>query len=188
MGVACIAIGLGFAASAPALIGLEEAQHIDQARLMIAFLALWQAFNLVSVVPSGLLQGTGNFSSFATFGALAALWMGISQAIAAVATHEVAWIAAATALGGLVSFSLLHLRAKSKVRGYSLSPRGGDRATAKSLYRLGWRNSLLFIAGSAGYGSDVLIVGFVVGARGSRHLRDRQSRRSVRHHPGDASN
>lgn len=163
VGTACGVATLALAWAAPSILDGNQASGVVQG--LFLFLGTWQIVNLVLAVPSGALQGSGRYGSFAVYAAAVAVVTAGAQALTAVTTHDVSAVAAATAGCGVVAFTASHVRARRTVPGYTFSPRRADRATIGSLYRLGWRNAIIFIAASLGYGSDVVIVGLVAGAR-----------------------
>lgn len=160
-----VAIAVPLAWSAPSLFHADG--HEGAARLTFLVLAVGQVAALMLCVPAGALQGAGYFGLSARRGALITIATSASQAAAAILTHNLAIVALVTALSGFGTLAYVHRLAWRRVPGYTLSPRRPSPTVARGLVKLGSRNAIIFVAGAVGYGSDVVIVGIIVGARGA---------------------
>lgn len=144
---------------------LHAPGDVAEMRAMFALLVVVQIVGLFACVPSGFLQGTGRYSTLAVAGAATGFIGAIAQAVLAETTHRVEPVAAAMLLTAAIQLVIYHWRSRRYDEGYSLSSHGADRASARWLLRLGSRNAVIYIAGSVGYGSDLVVVGAVCGAR-----------------------
>jgi O-antigen/teichoic acid export membrane protein len=89
----------------------------------------------------------------------------VAQVMVLLAGAGLPVLAALTLCGGLASLVVYRGQVRRTFPEVAVSRRHADRATARRLLSLGWRNSVTGVAGTLAFGSDILLVGLLLDPR-----------------------
>ena len=134
----------------------------DSARIAVLLVGASQCLMLVANVYSACLLGLGrmylvNFRGFA----VSAL-VSVAQIAVLYAGGGLEEIAAVVLAGGVLTFAVFRWQVHRSLPELRITPRGADRAVARRLLSLGWRNSISSFSSVLAFGSDVLLVGLLL--------------------------
>ncbi len=133
-----------------------------QARLAFLLIGSWQCTLAVIGVYSAFLIGTGRMYLVNLRGFGISVGVSLAQAGAAIAGARLIPLAAIQLAGGLLTLAVFRIEVSRHLPGQKLTPRSFDRATARYLLALGWRNSVSGFAGALAFGSDLVLVGLLL--------------------------
>jgi O-antigen/teichoic acid export membrane protein len=163
LGIVAAVVSAVVAFEAPRIFHVSHQGH--EAQVVFFLLGMSQVVLLVANVAVGALLGTGRFASVVIRTMLLALTITIAQVVFALVLHRAQWPAAAALLGSVLSLILVGWIAIRRVDGFHLSRSAIDSRVARELLGLGLRNTLIYVAGTIAFGSDVIIIGIMLNAR-----------------------
>lgn len=145
----------------PQLFGLSP-ELADSARLAMFLAGTWQSVAFVVAGYSAALLGTGrmyvvNFSGFAV-----ASLISIVQVVLVLLGGGLAQLAAAQLAGGLVTLIVFRRQIRRAMPDVVVTLGRLDRRVARRLLSLGWRNSVISVASTLAFGSDIVLVGLLL--------------------------
>jgi O-antigen/teichoic acid export membrane protein len=137
---------------------------VGETRMAVLIMGLYQAVSFGTVVFTASLLGTGrmylvNLSGFAV-SALAS----VAQAGVLLAGGGLRAVALVQLVGALATVLVFRHQVRRTLPEVSVRC-GFDRATAKNLLSLGWRNAIYGVTSVLAFGSDVVLVGLLVDAK-----------------------
>jgi O-antigen/teichoic acid export membrane protein len=162
IGAGGMLISVGLAAVFPLLFHVP-AGLVDGARIAIVLVGAAQAASSLLLVFTAALLGTGrqyivNFSGFA----VSAL-TSVGQAVALLSGGGIDALATIQLAGAAVTLLVFRRKVNQALPTVPVSVRRYDRATARRLTSLGWRNSVYSVTSVLAFGSDILLVGLLIG-------------------------
>jgi O-antigen/teichoic acid export membrane protein len=168
--IACASALLGGAAVIALAASFTDLFHIP-AHLsnsgMWAFLivGLAQVFMLFNTVFAAGIIGAGRFDRISIIGLLTTIAVALAQLGIVLEGGGLVGLALGFCVGTFVT-CLAQMAVFRRVVGpIRFNPGAFDRESARALVALSWRNALVGISGSLAYGSDVVIVGAIIGVK-----------------------
>lgn len=163
-GAACALLCAGLVVIFPHLFDVSGAGTRD-ARIAVALIGAWQVISVVSNVLTAVLFGTGRLYASTSAGMFITLALSAAQALSATLGGGLIGLSAALLASSLAQAWLL----RRQVRRYHPELFGSgvrfERSEAGSLLSSSWLISVTYVAGTLGFGADVVIVGLLLSAK-----------------------
>jgi O-antigen/teichoic acid export membrane protein len=163
IGAAGLLISVGLAAAFPFLFQIPR-HLVPAARVAVILVGSGQVATSVMLVFTAALLGTGrsylvNFRGFA----VSAL-MSVAQVVALLAGGGLRTLGTISLIGALAMLVVFRSKVRQALPQVPISVRRFHRPTATRLVALGWRNSIFSISSVLAFGSDLVLVGLLLGA------------------------
>jgi O-antigen/teichoic acid export membrane protein len=162
VGAGATLIAVALAAVFPLLFHVP-ATLVTAARVAVVLVGLGQACGALVLVYTAALLGTGRQYVVNLNGFLVSALTSVAQATALLLGGGLEALATIQLVGGLLTFLVFRRRVRRALAGVPITRGRFDRPTARQLLGLGWRNSVYSVTSVLAFGSDVVLVGILLG-------------------------
>jgi O-antigen/teichoic acid export membrane protein len=137
----------------------------DDVRTAFVIAGLSQVVMLFNTVSAGAIIGVGRFDTISVIGLFVTIGVSVAQVVLAVAGAGVVGLSLATLVGAVITLVAQFAVFRRLLVEVPIVWRRPQLTTARQLLSLGWRNALVMISAAISLGSDVLIIGILLGVR-----------------------
>lgn len=148
----------------PLVFSLEPRFRTD-ARLALLFLGSAQGVTFMSMTFTAALLGTGRMYLVNLAGFLVSASTSAAQALVVIGGGGLDALALVQLASALATLGVFSITVRRRLPGVRVSAARFDPNVARRLFALGWRNAVYSVAGTLAFGSDIVLVGLLVGAR-----------------------
>ena len=158
---AAILAGAGLCAAFPVLFDVPERLAGD-AQVAFVLVAAWQCVMFAGSVYTACLLGTGRMYLVNLSGFVVSSLVSVAQVVILLAGGGLAEIGAAMLIGSVATLAVFRYQVRRTMPALRVRPRRADRATARHLMSLGWRNAVTSVASALAFGSDIVLIGLIL--------------------------